>query len=171
MLPSQNRITATWPDGSVKWLYLDFMHEFSAGGAGNYTVANGDRVTSMPSPAAVQVRRSPDGLEVNTGAIRFLVSATRFGLVENVRLASGQSVQREPIGTEIVEAGGRVWRALDLPVTKLEVEQSGPLHAGLLVETKLAASGQPAEGSFPFAGSVDFLCDFRGGGCYTVNSP
>ncbi|MBI4623851.1 MAG: hypothetical protein HY736_11635 [Verrucomicrobia bacterium] len=129
MLPSQNRVTATWPDGSVKWLYLDFMLALSAGGAGNYTVAYGDRVTSMPSPAAVQVRRSPDGLEVNTGAIRFLVSATRFGLVENVRLASGQSVQREPIGAEIVEAGGRVWRALDLPVTKLEVEQSGPLHA------------------------------------------
>ena len=28
-LPSQNRAFATWPDGSVKWLYLDFMHDFS----------------------------------------------------------------------------------------------------------------------------------------------
>ncbi len=147
-VPCQGRITATWPDGSAKWIFLDFMHELSRGAKADYTVAYGNAVRSMPSAATVRLARGADGIEVDTGAIRFLVSGARFGMIEDVQLASGERVQRAPINAEIVEAGGRVWSALEQPVARLAVEQAGPLHAVILVETKLAESGQPSEGFY-----------------------
>jgi hypothetical protein len=145
---SQNRVMATWPDGSVKWLFLDFLHDFSGNGEGRYRVAYGNRVHAAPPPAAVQLRPTAQGLEVDTGAIRFLVPKKRFGILEAVRRSGGGMLQEQPIAAEIVETGGRIWRALDLPVEKIEVEQPGPLHAVIRSETRLARSGRPAEGFY-----------------------
>jgi len=165
-VPCQARVTASWPDGSVKWLFLDFAHDFSRSGDGRYTVMYGNNVHPAKPQAAVRIEPTPDGLEVDTGAIRFNVSKSHFGLVENVRLANGQTVQREPIAAEIVESGGKTWRALDLPAAKVSVEQPGPLHAVLLVETKLAESGKPSSGFYhrarihAFAGSPLLQIDY-----------
>jgi hypothetical protein len=145
-VPSQSRAMATWPDGSVKWLYVDFFHDFSKASEGGYSVAYGNRVQPAPPEMGVRVSETSAGLEVNTGAMRFLVPRSRFGMVEQVRLASGKLVQREPIAAEIVEADGKPWRAVDLPVEKLEVEQAGPLHTVILAQTRQAPSGQPASG-------------------------
>jgi hypothetical protein len=145
-IPSQNRALATWPDGSVKWLFLDFRHDFSESGPANYTAAYGNQVHALSAQQQVRIAQTAAGLEVDTGAIRFRVSKSRFGLIEDVRLPSGGVVQRDPVSAEIRETSGKIWRALDLAVEKLQVEQAGPMHAVILVETRLASSGQPAEG-------------------------
>ena len=147
-IPSQNRSMATWPDGSIKWVHLDFMHDFSKTKEGHYTAAYGNQVRSMPSSAAVRIQPTADGLEVDTGAIRFLVSKRHFGVLENVRLASGKVLQKQPIVSEIVEVGGKTWHGLELPIERIQVEQSGPLHAVILLETKLAESGKPSTGFY-----------------------
>ncbi|MCI0423282.1 MAG: hypothetical protein L0312_29340, partial [Acidobacteria bacterium] len=147
-IPSQNRSMATWPDGSVKWVHLDFRHDFSKNREGRYTAAYGNQVRSMPSSAAVRIQPTADGLELDTGAIRFLVSKRHFGILENVRLATGKLMQKSPIAVEIAEVGGKIWRALELPVERIEVEQSGPMHAVIRVETKLAESGKPSVGFY-----------------------
>ena len=51
-----------------------------------------------------------------------------------------------PLRSRSQNSSGKVWSALDLPVASLKVEQSGPLHAVILAETKLAESGQPSSG-------------------------
>ena len=76
---------------------------------------------------------------MDTGALRFFVSKQRFGLTFE---------QAEPIAVEITESAGRIWRALDLPVETLRVEQAGPMHTVILAETRLPASGKPAEGFY-----------------------
>lgn len=145
-VPSQNRDLATWPDGSVKWLYLEFFHDFSRTPVGEYTVAYGNRVRAAAPPNRVRVEETPAGLRVDTGVLRFLVPKARFGILEDVRLASGQAVQTAPVSVEITEASGKQWRALELPVERLELEQAGPLHVVVLIQTKLAESGKPASG-------------------------
>ncbi len=145
-VPTQNRALATWHDGSVKWLYLDFQHDFARSGRGDYTVAYGERVEARAPATGVRVEQVAGGLEVDTGAIRFLISKSRFGLVEKVRAAAGATLQQEPVAIEIAEAGGKIWRALELPVERIEIEQAGPLHTVILASTKLAPSGQPAAG-------------------------
>ncbi len=147
-LPSQNRAMATWPDGSVKWLQLDFASDLSKGGEGRYTVAYGNRVRSVPSSLSVQTRSGAEGVEVDTGALHFRVPKTHFGIIEDVRLVSGRVVQRAPIDFEVTETNGKTWRVLDLPVETIEVEQFGPLHAVIRAATKRAKSGEPSSGFY-----------------------
>jgi hypothetical protein len=138
VLPSQNRSLATWPDGSVKWLYLDFTHDFSKAATGSYFVEYGNSIRAPAPPPPVRIESTAGGLRVDTGALRFFVSKRRFGLVE----------QAGPIPIEITESAGRSWRALDVPVETLRVEQAGPLHAVILAETRMPASGAKAEGFY-----------------------
>lgn len=147
-IPSQNAVTATWSDGSVKWLYVNFRHDFSKTGEAHYTVVYGNRQQVMAPPQGVHLLTTTEGLEVDTGAIRFTISKRHFGLLENVRRADGSVLQREPIAAEIVEAGGKVWHGLEAGVDHLVVEQAGPLHAVVRVDTPLAASGKPSSGFY-----------------------
>ncbi|MEY2877996.1 MAG: hypothetical protein RLZZ15_376 [Verrucomicrobiota bacterium] len=55
-IPTQNRTLATWPDGSVKWLFLDFQHDFATSGGAEHTVVYGNRV--QPPPCASQRSRA-----------------------------------------------------------------------------------------------------------------
>src|SRR6185295_250335 len=103
------------------------MHDPAVKEPAHYSVVYGTNVQHAPPKSAVRVEQEQDGLAVDTGALRFFISRAHFGFMENVQLRGGQVVQREPISAEIVEADGRTWRALDLPVAKLEVEQPGPL--------------------------------------------
>ncbi len=146
IIPSQSRALARWPDGSVKWLFLDFFHDLTSPGDATYTIAYGNRVEPVDPSAGVRITTSDAGLSVDTGAIRFTVPRQRFGMIEDVRLPSGEALQRGPIAAEIIEASGKVWSAIDLPVVNLKVEQAGPLHVVILAETKLAESGKPSAG-------------------------
>lgn len=145
-VPAQSQAMATWPDGSVKWLMVDFQHDFSKSAAEQYRIQYGNRVRPAEAKSNLAIRPTEAGIEVDTGAIRFLVPKNRFGMVENVRSASGKVLQAGPIAAEISERDGKVWRATELPVAKLEVEQTGPLHAVILIETTLPESGKPASG-------------------------
>ena len=87
-----------------------------------------------------------NGIEVDTGDVRFGVPKRRFGMVENVRLASGHMVQAGAVAAEIAEANGKIWRSLDLAVDRLRIEQAGPLHSVILAETETQASGRLAAG-------------------------
>ena len=147
-IPSQTRVAATWPDGSAKWLFLDFMHDPSKGGRAEYWVAYGKHVKPATVTAPVRLHHLADGLDVDTGAVRFFISSEHFGLMQNVRLRDGRVIQPGPINCDIVEADGRKWSSLELPVTNIEVEQAGPIHAVVRVETKLAEPGKPASGFY-----------------------
>src|SRR5262249_38068374 len=68
-IATQARTLATWPDGSVKWLALDFRHSVDASGEGTYRVLYGNRVRALDVREKVTIRSLPEGLEVDTGAI------------------------------------------------------------------------------------------------------
>ena len=132
-VPTQAKALASWPDGSIKWLHLDF----ASTGASRYTVSYGRNVRGIAPPGAVRTEETGAGIAVDTGAIKFNVPRGRFGLVE---------YNGRPMQIEIAETAGRTWRSLDLPAIKLEVEQPGPYHAIIVAETWMPASGKSASG-------------------------
>lgn len=132
-LPTQAKALATWPDGSVKWLHVDF----ASTGAARYAVAYGRNVKRVTPVGAVRFEETGAGIAVDTGALKFNVPRGRFGLVE---------VSGRPMSIDITESGGRVWRSLELPAIKLEVEQAGPYHAVILAESWMPESGKNASG-------------------------
>ncbi|MFO0950251.1 MAG: hypothetical protein U0835_03690 [Isosphaeraceae bacterium] len=142
-VPSSARVLAEWPDGSVKWVLVDFVH---ASSAGRYRVVYGEDVKPAATARAVRVIEQANGVTVDTGSVSFRVPRSHFGIVEDVQMPDGRPALGGPVSVEIVEAGGRSWRTLDLPVARLEVEQAGPMHAVVLAETARPRSGAPASG-------------------------
>jgi hypothetical protein len=125
-VPSQIRIAGEWRDGSVKWLSLDFEHDFSTSGQAQYTVVYGNGVRSTTAPRQqVKVNKTAQGIEIDTGAIRFSVPQAKFGMVQDVRTADGRVLQAGPLVTEIAEVTGKVWH---VPDAELQIETAGPLH-------------------------------------------
>ena len=137
----QVRVSARWPDGSVKWLLATFFASVPAKGKAAYVLEYGRDVRPAPAPAGLTVRRDADGLAVDTGAIRFRIDRT--GRIADVR--RGQEPLLSPggvcetIGTD--EAGARYRPAGRAECT---VEEAGPLRAVVRVASDLAGAKGPA---------------------------
>lgn len=169
--PCQCRVTAKWPDGSARWIYLDFMHDARSGNDKQFTASYGTSITRSKPLQEVLLKETEQGIWVDTGVIRFFVSREGFRLFENVSTASGGLIQSAPLSAEITEASGKVWHATDLPIASLEIEQEGPLHTVVHVATKLSPSGKPSKGFYhrakihAYAGSPLVQIDY-----FTANS-
>lgn len=146
-IPIQSRTMATWPDGTVRWLYLDFMHDLSPTASGDYTVRYGSNVRHADPADKVRITRSNEGLVVDTGVLQFLVPSSYFGIISDTKFL-GQPVQVGDLSSTIEESNGTVWHAADLPVENIDIKQAGPLHAVIRVETHLPDSGSPARGFY-----------------------
>src|SRR5437762_6388533 len=85
--PLQARALERWPDGSVRWLLLDFLADVPAGQVATYTLREG----AAPAPASgarVRLAAGPDGARVpDSGALRATVAARRAALL--AALAAG----------------------------------------------------------------------------------
>ncbi len=109
-VPAQFRILGRWPDGSVKWVLVDFQADPAASGRAVYTLtdetADGKRMVltqseSMPS-TTFRIEESEHHLHVDTGMLRFKIDRRKYGLFHSVSLAQAQS--GEPTRTVPVHA-------------------------------------------------------------------
>jgi len=125
-LPVQTWITATWPDGSVKWTGHAVSSDVPT--ASRYQVVAGK--PAAPS-ATIQVQKSGNNVVVDTGRIRCELSGSGESLIA--------SVQRN--GRTILQNGRLTGSRQDSPepgvqrksfasdITSIEVEQDGPIRA------------------------------------------
>jgi hypothetical protein len=130
-VPSQSWVTATWPDGSVKWSAHAIAPQRSP--AEDYLLIPGEPALTPERP--VTVEESDDAVVVDTGTVAWVLprrgatlvrSAVRDGreIVRDVRLVSLWQGEPSP------DDAGTV-RRLDLHglVGELTVEQAGPVRA------------------------------------------
>lgn len=97
-LPLQASVTARWPDGSVKWLLLDFTHR--GGGAAAYNLEYGPDVTRTLPPSAPAAPLPPSELA--------LIDAS--GMEHQVTLGSFSPEESGPVRT-CVRSEGRIGAA------------------------------------------------------------
>lgn len=140
LVPLQSQTTATWRDGSVKWLLLDFLANLEPNGSRNFTLLTGGDTaaasTASPSPSpAVRVEQTPDAVWVNTGPLRFSIARHHFGIFDETFLdanrdgtfgpeegmTTGGLRQSLTLAKEFAEIRPRV-----LPPDELAVEEPGP---------------------------------------------
>src|SRR5438876_3666017 len=118
--PLQARALERWPDGSVRWLLLDFLADVPPGKVATYTLRDG----AAPAPvsgARVRLEAGRDGARVlDTGALRVTVPARGEALLAD--LAAG------PV---------RLAGAVPLPALAVDRARRGaPSHEGVTVETE-----------------------------------
>src|SRR4051794_32962358 len=136
-LPLQMRTTATWRDGSAKWLLLDFPCSLSASAAQRLSLEIGSTAQPAKSWEKIQVEDSADLLWINTGPLKFSINKQRFGIFEEALLDQNKDGSFEP-GEGIVASGLRpsITLAKEFASTQtviqapeeIIVEEPGPLR-------------------------------------------
>lgn len=149
-VPVQTDVLARWPDGSVRWLLVDFQSDLAAGQKRSYVL----RSAPAPRPAESSPLRVTSTIErtvIETGPLRLEVSRDGFdpfGAVwldqngdgifsagERVTAAGGGLFVRDPTGRRFESAQGP---------GEIAVEEAGPLRAVVRVTGRHAA----ADGTF-----------------------
>jgi hypothetical protein len=147
----QKQPLARWPDGSVKWLLLDFLTPTSVEQLALGLAAGGEAPlpggTASPQAAetgrfCLTLKELPDALVLDTGSAVFRVNRRRL-LLEQVTLDSVDLLQAGGSGIQLLDARGRVQHAT---IETVAIETRGPVRATI----RLA-------GKFPGRKAIRFL--------------
>jgi hypothetical protein len=85
-VPLQVATTATWRDGSVKWLLLDFITDLEQRLSRSFDLQFGQSVLATVKGPSIQIEQDADALWINTGPLRFSIARNRFGIFEETFL-------------------------------------------------------------------------------------
>lgn len=144
--PCQVTQTAVWPDGSVKWLLLDFsvMPEQTV------SLEYGPAVMRRPVEGGVEITQSDNAVAIDTGCLYIRVDRDGSGFVDELRVdgrvmtETGDETDRRHIldFVHVDETSDRPTNSATIAGTTdpsrveidtLTVEESGPLHAVILI--------------------------------------
>lgn len=157
-VPFVGTVLARWPDGSVKWLLLDFPAAVAARRTARFALECGVPSTARITGPQVSVRESERFIDVTTGPLRFRVSRERYTFLDGVWLdgngdgafpgsesvvipGEGDSrleVETMPPGPPqeenwLLDAAGGPRRKYRATVAEARVEFANPLRAVVLV--------------------------------------
>ncbi|MBB31524.1 MAG: hypothetical protein CME25_21780 [Gemmatimonadetes bacterium] len=150
-ISSQLRVMSRWPDGSLKWILVDFQADLEADGEAAFRLMVGEPGYCAEG-SGIKVVEADTHFSVCTGPMRLRVSRMRFGLVEKVELGhrddegrfvceelvtgdragdawvrTSESSQNDDGDRFIYGMGGDCLASLDSSL-RVEVEEHGPLR-------------------------------------------
>jgi hypothetical protein len=129
-VPAQIEVTARWggsPDGSrpVRWFLVHTKVDMAPGASTTLRIrkASGDQTAPM------SVTDGPDGVVVDTGAIRATVSRRRASVIDSLVRNGVELLDPADFdhGILVTNRDGQVLRSSDAEVLSTEVETTGPL--------------------------------------------
>jgi hypothetical protein len=127
-VPTETRVLGTWPDGSTKWLLVQFPATVAAHGTAKYFLTEGE----APKPArAIRIDETVSGVTVDTGALRMTISKNRFELLGPVTMGARKRLVASPATFEL--ADGSLHSSLRSVPESIVVEDRGPVRATVKV--------------------------------------
>jgi len=157
-IPLQTEALARWPDGSVRWLLLDFQLDLAPKESKSLALRYGPAVGRAPVGDPVLVRKTDDVVEIDTGPLRVRRRMVSHHLVDEALMdlnGDGRFIDaNESLGAsrssygllsaELLRPGGKLGFVVGAaePAT-VTVEQSGPLRACVRIEGRHTAHGEP----------------------------
>ena len=142
-IPAQRRTLATWPDGSIKWLLLDFPLDLAPLEHVDIVLEMEQETVGVDAWDAVRIEWAGESLRVDTGPMQFELSAEGGGLINNLRAHGIDYTSRE--GTVQVRLpDGRKLDMAEGPAT-VEIEEQGAQRSVIRVKGKHGIrGGEPA---------------------------
>ncbi|MBM83459.1 MAG: hypothetical protein CMJ78_23110 [Planctomycetaceae bacterium] len=143
-IPLQTEALSRWPDGSIRWLLLDFQATFGASQTRKFSLQYGPALQRKAGGEVVAVEESKDRIELNTGPLRVELSSKDFRLLNAVWLdrdGNGEFADDERLTTNqdagiiLTTPDGKSFHA-DASDATMEVEQAGPLRACVRIAGK-----------------------------------
>lgn len=141
-IPLQTEALSRWPDGSVRWLLLDFQTDLEAGEKKRLTLRYGSGIRRSVIPNPLAISKKGQAVVIDTGPLRLQLSPTAFRLLDGVWLdtnkdgrfsADEQVAGPDGAGIFLTTPDGEAFRA-DLAAATLTIEDSGPLRACVKME-------------------------------------
>jgi hypothetical protein len=158
-VPAQAVVRSRWnPEGSVRWLGLDFEAKLAPAGA-RYALEFGTGVqASAKSDAPLKIREDERGVEVDTGRLRFVVRKQGFNLVDQV-LLDGRPLltQSDSGGPSLQDHQGTTYRTWLDPNPEVKIEEAGPLRATIRAEAWYVREGSKGD-KLAYELPTDRLC-------------
>ncbi len=117
VVEAEVKVTAFWPDGSVKWVLVRMQPDVAAKGMLQYELRTGEG--TAPARAGF-ARQDENAIHVDTGALRFSVSRTQANLLSDL------SVKRDDVWLPMITGGTAAGLFVD--VDRKEGEATTALH-------------------------------------------
>jgi hypothetical protein len=130
-LPLQTQVLATWPDGSAKWILLDFQASVAGLTKKHLDLSweQGGR-SELPSPR-IQVQDLTDCFVVDTGASVFHLDKKIYRPFRHVFIHKDEIIDGSETKATLTGEAGETYE----PVVKaLQVETSGPLRTTVKID-------------------------------------
>jgi hypothetical protein len=125
----QTRVTAKWPDGSIKWVHLSFLADLPANAGKDYLLSTDGGEINTVNPV---VTVDPAGRIVNTGVLEAVLASKGSSRLFD-RLAGPASFRGEEMEGPVLTSGGRAytiklegdWRFCETGPYRIIAENSG----------------------------------------------
>lgn len=143
---AQTAITSRWPDGSVRWLLVEFILPPSEAGRAQWQLV----LDEEPRPrTGLRVEDSGRGLLIDTGQARFLLDGSRLPPLARVTVQDRDVLDPASTGVTLTGENGRP----AIPrVEQFILEEQGPVRATVRLEGRF--QGRP---KMRFVARCDFF--------------
>jgi uncharacterized membrane protein len=162
-VPCNLTTTAMWPDGSVKWLLLDFQASVAAGASIAFTLEYGNAVAASAPADGLKVTRTDERLTVNTGPARFeFAPAEGRPFVGYLGNAQTPAASLEGL---IAADDGRRWSLSAARNVQVDIEEQTPFRIVVRLRGRFTADTGPGPIEFDhrihlFAGRAEALLEY-----------
>jgi len=136
-IPCQAKVTGTWPDGSVRWLFVRAFFDLPGNAAKTFAFAL-DGAIPQPEPRQqVELAEGKDGsIRVSTGPLALTVPASGIWPVRDVELNGKATWDDDPFRGVRMQFGSHELDSAERGVT-LTVEEEGPVSAVIRLDGDL----------------------------------
>ncbi|MEN6484434.1 MAG: hypothetical protein ABFD98_06090 [Syntrophobacteraceae bacterium] len=128
VMPIEGRALDFWPDGSARWVLLDFPVTVAAGSHAAYRVFT-DSINPSPQPeTTVRILSSPSEreLSVDTGVAVFTISRDTLKPIVSVRIHNSEILAPEGSVIQLLDGEGR---EVPARIDTISVEESGKFRS------------------------------------------
>jgi PcRGLX-like N-terminal RIFT barrel domain len=136
-IPCQTKVTGTWPDGSVRWLFVRAFFDLPGNAAKQFAFTVDGSIQQPEPPERVELQKQDDGsIRVNTGPLALTVPTSGLWPVCDVEIDGRAIWDNEPFRGVRMQFGSHELNSIEQGVT-LTVEEAGPLCAVIRIDADL----------------------------------
>ena len=128
-IPTQTKVLGTWPDGTVKWLLVQFLADCPANTDRTYHFVPGD---SPPPRTPLKIDEQPNEIIVDTGPVRLTIPKNDLALLGSVWLQEDDDSRQlllDGSTMRFVLADGTVHDSSGSRPETITIEETGPVRA------------------------------------------